>query len=56
MRELYIRRMYLPEPLPGESYVNTLPVVRQLAESGIDFHKQVTFFFFFFSSGKPTLI
>ena len=56
MRDLYIRRMSLPEPLPGESYLNRLPVVRHLAESGIDFHKQVTFFVGENGSGKSTLI
>ena len=42
MRDLYIRRMSLPVPLPRESWLNRLPVVRHLAEHGIDFHRQVT--------------
>ena len=56
MRDLYIRRMALIEPPPRESYLNRLPVVRQLAETGIDFHKQVTFFVGENGSGKSTLI
>ena len=32
MRDLYIRRMSLPEPLPRESYLNGLPVVKHLAK------------------------
>ena len=56
MRDLYIRRMSLPEPLPRESYLNRLPVVKHLAEKGIDFHKQVTFFVGENGSGKSTLI
>ena len=56
MRDLYIRRMSLPEPLPRESYLNGLPAVRYLAENGIDFHKQVTFFVGENGSGKSTLI
>ena len=39
MRGLYIRRMSLPEPLPRDSYLNGLPVVKHLAREGIDFHK-----------------
>ena len=56
MRDLYIRRMSLPEPLPRESYLNGLPVVKHLAKEGIDFHKQVTFFVGENGSGKSTLI
>ena len=56
MRDLYIRRMSLCEPLPKESYLNRLPVVKHLAENGIDFHKQVTFFVGENGSGKSTLI
>ena len=55
MRDLYIRRMSLLEPLPRESYLSRLPVVRQL-EKGIDFHKQVTFLVGENGSGKSTLI
>lgn len=55
MRDLYIRRMSLLEPLPRESYLSRLPVVRQL-EKGIDFHQQVTFFVGENGSGKSTLI
>ena len=55
MLDLYIRRMSLLEPLPRESYLSRLPVVRQL-EKGIDFHKQVTFFVGENGSGKSTLI
>ena len=55
MRDLYIRRMSLLEPLPRESYLSRLPVVRQL-EKGIAFHKQVTFFVGENGSGKSTLI
>ena len=55
MRVLYIPRMSLLEPLPRESYLSRLPVVRQL-EKGIDFHKQVTFFVGENGSGKSTLI
>ena len=56
MRDLYIRRMSLPEPLPKGSYLNRLPVVKHLAECGIDFHRQVTFFVGENGSGKSTLI
>ena len=56
MRDLYIRRMSLPEPLPRDSYLNDLPVVKHLAREGIDFHKQVTFFVGENGSGKSTLI
>ena len=56
MFDLYIRRMSLREPLPAGSYLNRLPVVRYLAENGIDFHSQVTFFVGENGSGKSTLI
>ncbi len=56
MRDLYIRSMSLPEPLPRESYLNRLPAVKYLAEHGIAFHKQVTFFVGENGSGKSTLI
>ena len=56
MRDLYIRSMSLPESLPRESYLNELPVVKYLAEHGIEFHKQVTFFVGENGSGKSTLI
>ena len=56
MRDLYIRWMALPEPLPRESYLNRLPVVKHLAEGKIEFHKQVTFFVGENGSGKSTLI
>lgn len=56
MRDLYIRRMSLPEPLPKDSYLNRLPVVKHLSECGIDFHRQVTFFVGENGSGKSTLI
>ena len=56
MRDLYIRRMELIDLPPRESYLNALPVVKHLAEKGIDFHKQVTFFVGENGSGKSTLI
>jgi len=56
MRDLYIRWMELPEPLPRESYLNRLPVVKYLAEKRIEFHQQVTFFVGENGSGKSTLI
>ena len=56
MRDLYVRWMELPEPLPRESYLNWLPVVKHLAERKIEFHKQVTFFVGENGSGKSTLI
>ena len=56
MRDLYIRWMELPEPLPRESYLNRLPVVKHLAKEKIEFHKQVTFFVGENGSGKSTLI
>jgi len=56
MRDLYVRWMELPEPLPRESYLNTLPVVKHLSERKIEFHKQVTFFVGENGSGKSTLI
>ena len=56
MRDLYIRRMFLPEPLPRGSYLNRLPAVKYLAEEEIDFHRQVTFLVGENGSGKSTLI
>ncbi len=56
MRDLYVRRMTLREPLPEGSYLNHLPAVRYLSGHGIDFHKQVTFFVGENGSGKSTLI
>ena len=56
MRDLYIRWMELPEPVPRESYLSGLPVVKHLAERKIEFHKQVTFFVGENGSGKSTLI
>lgn len=56
MRDLYIRSMCLPEPIPRENYLAKLPVVRHLADRGIEFHKQVTFFVGENGSGKSTLI
>lgn len=56
MRDLYIRSMSLPEPLPRESYLAKLPVVKHLADKGITFHQQVTFFVGENGSGKSTLI
>ncbi len=56
MRDLYIRSMGLMEPLPRESYLAKLPVVKYLADNGITFHKQVTFFVGENGSGKSTLI
>ncbi len=55
MRDLYIRSMSLFEPVPRESYLAGLPVVRHLSEKGIEFHKQVTFFVGENGSGKSTL-
>ena len=55
-KELYVRRMELIDLPPKESWLNRLPVVKQLAETGIDFHKQVTFFVGENGSGKSTLI
>ena len=43
-KELYVRRMELIDLPPRESYLNRLPAVKQLAETGIDFHKPVSFF------------
>ena len=56
MRDLYVRWMELQEPLPRESYLNGLPVVKYLAKNRIAFHKQVTFFVGENGSGKSTLI
>ena len=56
MKDLYIRSMNLTEPIPKESYLSALPVVRHLSEHGITFHKQVTFFVGENGSGKSTLI
>ena len=56
MRDLYIRWMELPEPVPRDSYLARLPVVKHLAEKKIEFHKQVTFFVGENGSGKSTLI
>ena len=56
MRDLYIRWMELPEPLPRDSYLNRLLVVKHLSDRKIEFHKQVTFFVGENGSGKSTLI
>ena len=56
MRDLYIRWMELPEPLPRECWLNELPVVKHLSERKIEFHKQVTFFVGENGAGKSTLI
>ena len=56
MRDLYVRRMSLIDLPPKDSYLNRLPAVKHLAEHGIDFHKQVTFFVGENGSGKSTLI
>ena len=56
MKDLYIRKISLIDSPPKESYLNRLPVVKHLAEHGIDFHKQVTFFVGENGSGKSTLI
>ena len=56
MRDLYIRWMELPEPLPRECWLNDLPVVKHLTDQKIEFHKQVTFFVGENGSGKSTLI
>ena len=56
MNDLFIRWMELPEPVPRESYLNDLPVVRSLAKEKIEFHKRVTFFVGENGSGKSTLI
>ena len=56
MRDLYIRSMGLLEQLPRENYLAKLPVVKHLADDGITFHKQVTFFVGENGSGKSTLI
>ncbi len=56
MRDLYIRSMCLPEPLPERNYLTQLPVVKHLSDRGIEFHKQVTFFVGENGSGKSTLI
>ena len=56
MKDLYIRKMSLIDSPPKDSYLNRLPVVKHLAEHGIEFHKQVTFFVGENGSGKSTLI
>jgi predicted ATPase len=56
MRDLFVRSMSLREPLPRQSYLYSLPVVKHLAEYGIGFHRQVTFFVGENGSGKSTLI
>ena len=56
MRDLYIRGMKLIEPVPRDSYLAGLPVVRYLSAHEIEFHKQVTFFVGENGSGKSTLI
>ena len=56
MRDLYIRWMELPEPIPRDSYLARLPAVKHLAKKKIEFHKQVTFFVGENGSGKSTLI
>ena len=56
MRDLYVRWMELPKPLPRDSYLRGLPVVKHLAKKKIEFHKQVVFFVGENGSGKSTLI
>ena len=56
MRDLYIRWMELMEPVPRESWLAELPVVKHLAEKRLEFHQQVTFLVGENGSGKSTLI
>ena len=56
MKDMYIRKMSLIDSPPKDSYLNWLPVVKHLAEYGIEFHRQVTFFVGENGSGKSTLI
>ena len=55
-QDLYIRWMELVEPVPGDSYLAWLPVVKHMAERKIEFHKPVTFLVGENGSGKSTLI
>ena len=56
MTDLYVRWMESLEPLPRESYLNELPIVKYMMKNKIEFHKQVTFFVGENGSGKSTLI
>ena len=55
-QDLYIRWMELMEPVPRDSYLARLPVVKHLAEKRIAFHKPVTFLVGENGSVKSTLI
>ncbi len=54
--QLYVRGLSLREPVPEDSYLAALPVVRRLAEGEIAFHRPVTFFVGENGVGKSTLI
>ena len=54
--QLYVRGLSLREPVPEDSYLAALPVVRRLAEGEIPFHRPVTFFVGENGVGKSTLI
>lgn len=54
---LFIERFWIGRPVPAESYLSRLPVVRQLRKSGgIRLDSQVTFFVGENGVGKSTLI
>jgi len=55
-QDLYIRWMELMEPVPRDSYLARLPVVKHLSEKRIEFHKPVTFLVGENGSVKSTLI
>ena len=54
--QLYVRGLSLREPVPEDSYLAALPVVRRLAEGESPFHRPVTFFVGENGVGKSTLI
>lgn len=57
MTGLYIDTVRFTAPVPGESYLNTIPAVRWLAEHEVlEFHKPVTFLVGENGTGKSTLI
>ena len=53
---LFVRQIALREPIPPESYLHQLPVIRHLSAHALDFTRPVTFFVGENGAGKSTLI
>lgn len=59
---MFIRRIHIPEPWPGQDPIDTtrwpytIPCVAQIAEGGLEFTEPVTFLVGENGSGKSTLV